>query len=87
MAQENTYITYRATSIPQKMHVELLREKIYTMAEMMVFYSNKYADKRCLGYRDLLEESSEVQGTGKVFIKVPLVQCFCFRLILQVFLY
>lgn len=69
VAQENTYITYRATSIPQKMHVELLREKIYTMAEMMVFYSNKYADKRCLGYRDLLEESSEVQGTGKVFIK------------------
>ncbi|CAH1286117.1 unnamed protein product [Diabrotica balteata] len=65
-------VTYRSTVAPKEHHITLVREKIDTMAKMFEYCSKKYANKRCLGTRQILAEMDEVQPNGRVFKKFDL---------------
>lgn len=60
---------------PDTIHVEMIREKVDTMCKMFDYVSVRYANKRCLGTRQILAEEDEVQPNGRVFKKV-----FCYFL-------
>lgn len=65
-------ITWRSLDEPQRIHVEIVRENITTMANMLEYVAKKYANKRCLGTREIKGEEDEVQPNGRVFKKVIL---------------
>ncbi|XP_065172166.1 LOW QUALITY PROTEIN: long-chain-fatty-acid--CoA ligase 4-like [Atheta coriaria] len=62
-------ITWRSLDEPQRIHVEIVRENITTMANMLEYVAKKYANKRCLGTREIKGEEDEVQPNGRVFKK------------------
>lgn len=63
-------VTFRSTCEPRHYHVTLVREKIDTMVKMFEYCTKHYANKRCLGTRQILAEEDEVQPNGRVFKKV-----------------
>ncbi|XP_008193859.1 long-chain-fatty-acid--CoA ligase 4 isoform X2 [Tribolium castaneum] len=69
ITQDTKSITYRSTTQPGKVHIQLVQEKIDTMAKMFDYVSKAYPNKRCLGTREILAEEDEVQKNGRVFKK------------------
>ncbi|XP_017768063.1 PREDICTED: long-chain-fatty-acid--CoA ligase 4 isoform X2 [Nicrophorus vespilloides] len=69
ISKDTRSITWKSRDEPQKIHVEIVRENINTMARMMEHVAKKYANKRCLGTREIKGEEDEVQPNGRVFKK------------------
>jgi long-chain acyl-CoA synthetase len=62
---------------PREVHVQLLREGVDTMAEMLHYVAKLHEQKRCLGTREILAEEDEIQPNKRVFKKVRCwMNCF-----------
>lgn len=48
----------------------MLKNKLDTMDKVFSFVVKEFADKQCLGTRQILAEEDEVQPSGRVFKKV-----------------
>lgn len=70
ITRDTKSITYRSVDKPNKMHIEMVREKVDTMASMLEYVSGRYSNKKCLGTRQIKGEEDEVQPNGRVFKKV-----------------
>lgn len=70
ITEDTRSITYRSVDKPNKMHVEMVIEKVDTMERMLEFVSKRHANKKCLGTRQIKGEEDEVQPNGRVFKKV-----------------
>ncbi|XP_031345978.1 long-chain-fatty-acid--CoA ligase 4 isoform X5 [Photinus pyralis] len=62
-------ITYRSLSDPGECHIQMVRENIDTLAKVLEFCVKRYANKKCLGTRQIKAEEDEVQANGRVFKK------------------
>jgi len=63
-------LTFRSVTEPKELHVELVRNNVDTMEKLLLYTTQRYAHKRCLGTRDILAEEDELQANGRVFKKV-----------------
>ncbi|KAF2880048.1 hypothetical protein ILUMI_26117 [Ignelater luminosus] len=62
-------ITYRTLDNPSDCHIQMVRNQVDTMAKMLEYCTKKYANKKCLGTRQIKAEEDEVQPNGRVFKK------------------
>nr|XP_022902210.1 long-chain-fatty-acid--CoA ligase 4 [Onthophagus taurus] len=69
IVKDSRSVIYRSVDEPSRTHVEMVREKVNTLADMMQYVSDKYANKKCLGTRQIRGEEDEVQSNGRVFKK------------------
>lgn len=64
-----TSVTVRSIQPLSDLHVQLVRDKVTTMEEMLRAVSARWQDKPCLGTRTLLSEEDEPQPNGRLFKK------------------
>ncbi|KAF5269140.1 hypothetical protein FQR65_LT02440 [Abscondita terminalis] len=62
-------LTYRSLADPCESHIQMVRENIDTMAKTLEFCVKRYANKKCLGTRQIKAEEDEVQPNGRIFKK------------------
>ncbi|XP_018324557.1 long-chain-fatty-acid--CoA ligase 4 isoform X2 [Agrilus planipennis] len=72
ISKDTKSITYRSVAKAGDVHVEILRENVDTLAKVFNYVSKKYANKRCLGTREIKAEEDELQPNGRVFKKYDL---------------
>ncbi|KAH8386859.1 hypothetical protein KR093_003075 [Drosophila rubida] len=62
-------LTYRTTEPPRSVHVKMLQENIDTLEKVCNYVAKTFANKNCLGTRQILSEEDEPQPNGRIFKK------------------
>lgn len=63
-------LCYRNVDPPHSLQVEMASAKLTTVENALSYACKKHGHKKALGTRHILQETEEVQKSGKVFKKV-----------------